>query len=150
MNSLYSILIFIHLVGLAFGVGAATVKVALLLRCKFDRSMIPFYLKIARPISHLIVIGIIILTLSGIGLVLEGYPFTTQLIVKLFFVGLIWIIGPIIDNVVEPKFRFMASNSSEQTAQLSVGFEKIQNRYITTEVIATLFFYIVIGIWILG
>jgi hypothetical protein len=143
-------LIFIHLVGLAFGVGAATVKVALLIRCKYDFSLIPFYLKVAKPISQLIVLGIILLTLSGIGFVLEGYPFTTQLIIKLFFVGLIWIIGPIIDNVLEPKFRTLAPNLNEQTAQLSIGFKRIQRRYLTVEIIATLFFYTVIGIWILG
>jgi hypothetical protein len=67
MISLPSILSVAHLIGLALGVGAATVKLTLLLRCRADLALVPVYVKVAKPITKQIVLGIILLALSGIG-----------------------------------------------------------------------------------
>lgn len=67
MLSLPFLLSLAHLIGLALGVGAATVKLILLLRCRADHALAPAYVKVAKPITRQIVLGIILLTLSGIG-----------------------------------------------------------------------------------
>ncbi len=108
MNWMQSLLVLIHLLGLALALGAASVKVALLLRCRSDRSFIDTYLKVVRPITRLLIAGLIMLTLTGVGWLLLGYPLTWLLWVKLALVATVWVLGPIIDNVAEPRFRRFA------------------------------------------
>ena len=146
MFSLYSFLIFIHLIGLAIGVGAATVKLVLLIKCKSDYNFVPAFVKIAKLITKLIITGLILLTLSGIGWILLGYSFSSLLVVKLILVVAIWILGPIIDNVVEPKFKKLAPAADQQ---VSPEFVKILKKYLMLEIIATGLFYIIIIIWVL-
>ena len=76
MPSLPSLLLFAHLIGLAWGLGAATVKLALLLRCNADYSFVSVYVKVAKPITRQIVLGMILLTLSGVGWLLLAYQIT--------------------------------------------------------------------------
>lgn len=42
-----------------------------------------------------------------------AYPITMRLVLKLILVGAIWVLGPVIDNVVEPKFRKLAPAAGE-------------------------------------
>ena len=146
MVSLSSLLMLIHLLGLSLGVGAATVKLILLFKCNSDYGFVPAYLKVTKMITKLIILGLVLLTLSGIGWVWLVYPFTPKLIVKLIFVLAIWVIGPIIDNAIEPKFRELAPASGEQA---SPEFVKIQKKLLTLEIIATGLFYLIILMWIL-
>jgi len=147
MVSLSSLLTLVHLIGLALAVGAATVKVALLLKSKADHAFVPVYLKVARPITRLIVAGLVLLTLSGIGWLLLGYPFTTLLIVKLIMVGTVWVLGPIIDNVAEPKFKKLTPPPGEP---VSPEFVRAEKQYLALELTATLLFYVIIIIWVGG
>jgi hypothetical protein len=135
-----------HLLGLALGVGAATVKLILLFKCNADYGFVPVYIKVAKPITRQIVLGLILLTLSGIGWLLLGYPFTPRLFVKLIFVVAIWALGPFIDNAVEPKFQKLAPAPDEPT---SPEFIRIQKQHLTLEVIATALFYVIIIMWVL-
>lgn len=146
MISLPSFLTFFHLIGLVLGVGAATVKLVLLFKCKSEPALVPSYLKIFKPITQLIITGLILLTLSGIGWLLYGYPFSSELIIKLILVLAIWIIGPVIDNVFEPKFIKLAPAIDQE---VSVEFLQIQNKYLGIEIFATLLFYIIIIMWVL-
>ncbi len=139
-----SLLSVIHLIGLALGVGAATVKLALLLQCKADHGFVPVYIKVARPITRLIILGLALLTLSGIGWLLLGYPFTALLAVKVVLVAAIWVLGPVIDNAVEPKFRKLAPALGEPA---SPAFVRVQQQYLALEVLATLLFYVIIVVW---
>lgn len=146
MVSLWSLLSLVHLLGLALAVGSATVKVVLLLKCKSDPAFLPVYVKVARPITRQIILGLVLLTLSGVGWLLIGYPFTPLLVVKLVLVAAIWVLGPIIDNVVEPGFQKLAPVSGEPP---SPAFSRIQKRYLGLEVSATLLFYVIVIIWVL-
>jgi len=147
MNSLSSLLPVIHLIGLALGVGCATAKLSLLLRSQGDSAFLQAFLTVARPLTQLIITGLILLTISGVGWLLSGYPLTPVLIVKLVLVGGIWVLGPIIDNVVEPKFRQLAPKPGGST---SPAFTRIQRRYLILESIATAVFYIIIVMWLLA
>lgn len=146
MISSWSLLSLLHLLGLALAVGSATVKVVLLMRCQSDPTFVPVYIKVVRPVTRLIISGLVLLTLSGLGWVLLGYQFTPRLVVKLVLVGAIWVIGPIIDNVVEPGFRQLAPVSGEPA---SPAFARIQKRYLALEAAATLLFYVIVVIWVL-
>ena len=146
MISLPSLLTFVHLVGLALAVGAATVKLVLLIKCRSNSELIPVFIKTSKPITQLIISGLFLLTFSGIGWLLMGYSFTTLLIIKLIFVAAIWILGPVIDNVIEPRFLKLAPANGQQA---SVEFAAALNKYLGMEIIATGFFYIIIIIWVL-
>lgn len=136
----------VHLVGLALGAGAATVKLVLLLTCNADTAFVPTYLSVSKPITRLIVLGIILLTLSGIGWMFLGYAFSARLVVKIILVAAIWVLGPLIDNVVEPRYRRLAPASG---APASAVFVRVQREYLAWETAATLLFYVIIVIWVL-
>lgn len=64
---------------------------------------------------------------------------------KLALVVAIWVLGPIIDNVVEPKFRDLAPGPGESA---SPAFVRIQERLLL-EGVATGLFYVIVLLWIL-
>lgn len=146
MISISSILFFAHLVGLALGMGSSTVKLILLIKSRADFAFIPNYLKVVRPITRQIILGLVLLTLSGIGWLLMGYPFTPLLVVKIILVLAIWVLGPVIDNVVEPKYQKLAPMPGQPA---SPEFIRIQKQYLTLEVMATSLFYVIVVIWVL-
>jgi hypothetical protein len=146
MMALSSLLSVLHLLGLALAVGAATVKLGLLLKCSADPAWLPAYLKVARPITRQIVLGLVLLTLSGIVWLLLGQRFTTLLVVKVGLVAAIWALGPFIDKVVEPRFRQLAPAPGERA---SPAFIRVQKQYMALEVTATLLFYVITVIWVL-
>ena len=147
MTSLTPLLLLTHLIGLALGVGSATAKLTLLLRCKGDRALVPGYLAVARPITRLIVLGLVLLTVSGIGWLLAGYELTLLLDLKLALVVVIWVLGPVIDKVIEPKFRKLAPASGEPA---SPAFLRVEKQYLMLEVVATGLFYVIIAMWVLA
>jgi hypothetical protein len=101
----------------------------------------------ARPVTRLIILGLALLTLSGVGWLLVGYQFTPLLVAKLAIVAAIWALGPIIDNVVEPQFQKLAPRSGESA---SPPFIRIQRRYLLLEGIATGLFYVIVVMWVLA
>jgi hypothetical protein len=146
MISLWFILSLTHLIGLGLGVGAATVKLVLLIRCNSNYEFVQVFLKVSRTITRIIVTGLILLTLSGIGWILMGTYFTTIFIIKLFLVGAVWVVGPVIDNVIEPKFKKLAPAPAEQATP---EFIRIQKQYLLLELLATTLFYVIIILGVL-
>lgn len=144
---MYSFLILVHLLGLAMGMGAATVKMALLLKCRKDERFIPTYLNIVHDVTRIIIAGLILLTLSGIGFLVTGYPFTATLIVKLVLVASMWGLGPYIDNVVEPRFIKLAQEAGKAG---SPEFRDIKTKYFRLDTFAGLLFYLITAIWVLA
>jgi len=147
MISLSSLLLLAHLIGLALGIGSATAKLTLLIRSRTDSGALSVYLQIIKPLTRQIILGLILLTVSGVGWLLDGYPFTQILIVKLVLVAAIWVLGPVIDNVVEPEFRKLAPLADESP---SPAFARIYRRYLLLESIATGLFYVIVVMWILA
>jgi len=147
MSSLPSLLSLAHLIGLALAVGSATAKLTLLLKSRADDAFVPAYLAVARPLTRLIVLGLALLTLSGVGWLLVGYSFTPLLVGKITLVAAIWVLGPIIDNVVEPAFRKLAPRPGEPA---SPAFIRARQRYLLLEAIATGLFYVIIVMWVLA
>jgi len=147
MTSLPSLLTLAHLIGLALAVGAATVKLVLLVKCRADPALVPAYVAVARPITRLIILGLVLLTLSGVGWLLIGYQLTPLLVVKLILVGAIWVLGPVIDNVAEPRFNKLAPSAGESA---SPAFVRVQQQYLLLEMVATGLFYVIVVMWVLS
>ena len=134
-----------HLIGLALGVGAATVKLLLLLRCHADPSFARTFLEVSKHITRQIVAGMILLTLSGIGWLFLGYGSTPRLVSKLVLFAAIWVLGPVIDRVVEPRFQKLAPGPGEPATP---AFVSALRRYLVWETMATLLFYVIIVMWV--
>lgn len=143
--SIYTIVPIIHFIGLSLSVGAATVKLLLVFKCRSDSTFIPSFLKVSPLITRQIVTGMIILAISGIAWIVLGYDFSTLLIIKIALFGLIFILGPIIDNVVEPKLHKFAPGINEEP---SPAFLRAQRQHLMLEVVATMLFYVIIILWV--
>jgi hypothetical protein len=141
-----SLLLVAHLVGLALGVGAASAKLLLLLKTRLDGAFVPPYIEVAGSVTRLIQVGLVLLTLSGIGWIVLGYPVTSRLAAKLVLVGAIWVMGPVIDKVLEPRFRQLGLASG---AVAAAAFVRVRRQYIALETAATSLFYAVIVYWVL-
>lgn len=144
---MWSLLTLVHLVGLALGVGAATVKLVLLLRSRADPSLVPAFLRVALGITRLIVLGLVLLVVSGIGWLLLGHPWTPLLVVKLVLVAVIFVLGPVIDKVAEPAYRGHAPGAGQAP---SAAFRRAERRYLALEIAATALLYVVLVVWTLG
>lgn len=147
MVSLPGALTVVHLLGVALGLGAATAKLTLLLRCRADHAFVAVFLEVTKPLTRQIVLGLILLVGSGIGWILIGYPFTPLLITKLVLVGAMFVMGPIIDNVVEPKFRELAPGMGEAP---SPEFIRVRAQYLGLEMVATAMFYVIVVMWVMA
>jgi hypothetical protein len=144
VNVLPTLLALAHLIGLSLAVGAATVKLLLLLRCAREPSFVPSYLAMVRTVTRPIIVGLALLILSGAGWMLVGYPLTTLLIAKLVLVAAVLALGPVIDNVVEPRFRQLAPAVG---APPSPDFAAARGRYLALEATATSLFYVIVIMW---
>jgi Na+-transporting methylmalonyl-CoA/oxaloacetate decarboxylase gamma subunit len=118
----------------------------LLVKCYRDFEFVPDYLKVSKPITQLIVLGLVLMTLSGVTWLVLGYGVTTMLIVKLILVGVMWVLGPVIDNFIEPKFH-AAAHSSGGTP--SLAFTQVQKQHLAIESIATIIFYVIMVLGVL-
>ena len=78
--------------------------------------------------------GILILTLSGIGWLIYGYSNSPLFILKFVLVGLMWLLGPIIDNVFEPRLVKSAPMPGESATP---DFIRVQKMHQVLEIMAT-------------
>lgn len=147
MVSLPAVLTVVHLVGVALGLGSATAKLRLLLRCRADPAFAAVFLEVTKPLTRQIVLGLVMLVVSGIGWILIGYPFTPLLVTKMVLVGAMFVMGPIIDNVVEPKFKALAPGTGEAP---SPEFIRVRGRYLGLEAAATSLFYVIVVMWVIA
>jgi len=142
----WSSLVFVtHLIGLALAVGSATVKLVLLLRCRADPAFARTFLEVSKPITRVIVAGMILLAMSGAGWLFLGYGMTPLLIVKLLLFSAIWVIGPVIDGFAEPPFQKLAPGPGEPATP---AFVSALRRYLAWEVMATSLFYVIVVMWV--
>ena len=133
-----------HFIGLALALGCGTAKLLLLGKSGSDHSAVSAFLAVSRPLTRLIITGMVLTAVSGIYWLVDGYPFTTMLIVKLVLLGIVLVLGPVIDNVIEPSYRRLAPAAGEAA---SAGFIAVQRRYLLVEIAATGLFYAVLVLW---
>jgi len=146
MISMRAVLVFAHLIGLALAIGAATAKLVLLLRCRVDPDTASSFVAVRRPITHVIIGGLMLATLSGVGFLWLGYPMSSRLTAKVVLVVAVWALGPVIDKVVEPAFVRLAPAQGEAPSE---AFLAAGRRYLFVESIATGLFYVIVAMWVL-
>ena len=125
-------ILLVHLVGLGLSLGAAAVKVSLLLACRVDPRQTSAYLLVAPIVTRFIVLGLGLLTVSGITWLVLGRPVTPLLGAKLGLVAILWVLGPIIDRRVEPAFTRLAPAGGS-----SPDLTRARRRYVALELVAT-------------
>jgi len=140
-----TVLSVVHVTGLALGMGAATVKFAAVARGRDPRAARAF-LELSRPMTLPIVIGMLLLTLSGIGWLLRGYPMSLGLGLKLVLVAALWVLGPLIDKRVEPRFASAVAAAGDSTTP---AFVSAHRRFLAIEGVATGLFYVIVLGWML-
>ena len=146
MIILSKLLMIVHVIGLVLAAGSATIKLLLLFKCNADYRFFPVYFKVAPMITRLIISGMILLTLSGIAWIIIGYSLEPLLIFKIVLVGFIWILGPIIDNVAEPKLKKFIHLPEQNSAP---AFIRIQQQHLLLEIAATVLMYAIAIIGVL-
>lgn len=147
MPSIVSVIYLLHLIGLSLGMGAATAKTVLLLKCRSDVSFVPAFRAVSKSLTRLIVTGLVLLVASGVGwFFVAGLRMTSPLVVKLALVAAIFVLGPVIDNVVTPKHDRLAP---EAGVAPSAEFLTVQRQYVALEVLASLIFYVIAAFWVL-
>lgn len=138
MIILSEIIMLVHVFALVLAAGAATIKLLLLFKCKTDYKFFPVYFQVSGMLTKLIITGMIFLTLSGITWIIMGYSLEPLLIFKLVLVAGIWILGPIIDNVAEPKVKRYYSLPEQISTP---GFKDAQKQHLFLEIAATILMY---------
>jgi len=132
------ILALAHLIGLALGLGSATVKTVLVLKCEKNYEFFPVFLKVSKPITKLLITGIILLILSGTGWLILGYAISTLMVIKIILVVLVFLTGSFIDNFIEPRLAKAVPAEGEET---STTFYGIRRQHLVLEISATLAMY---------
>ncbi len=82
MTWLESPLLLVHIIGLTLGAGCTTAKFALLFKSKADPAFLPPYFLVAKAITRLIVLGLVLRLLSGIGLLAMGHALGARLVLN--------------------------------------------------------------------
>ena len=95
-SNLRTLFILVHTFGLAFGLGGVTINVALMIKARFDKELASVMSKVSKIIGPLIFLGLVLLTISGIGFMRLGYLLTRTLAVKHILIVALWIEGPLI------------------------------------------------------
>jgi hypothetical protein len=135
MNSLLPV---VHLLGLALATGAATVKAAMAFRALREPDFVRNFLSSRKLVAKFIILGLILVTVSGIAWIVQGYPWSALLIAKVVIVVLMWVVGPIIDNVLEPRLEKLAPAGGQAP---SSEFAAQQRTHLGAEIAATILMY---------
>jgi len=135
----------VHVTGLALGMGAATVKFGAVARSR-DPRIARAFLELSPSMTRPIVLGMVLLTLSGIGWMILGYPMSRELGLKFAPVAALWVLGPWIDKQVEPRFAGAVAAAGDS---LSPAFTAAHRRFLLIEGVATGLFYLIVLGWML-
>jgi hypothetical protein len=121
----WSIIGLIHNLGLAFGVGGATANLALMMKSRSDKEFTPVFMKASEPIAKLTFLGLILLTLSGIGFFVLGYPEKQLLLLKHILVAVLWVSGLLMMFVYQPRLGRLAPKPGQPPTTEFFSVQKI-------------------------
>ncbi len=115
----YDFLQMIHVLGLAWGIGGATINTILIMKAEKDPQIAPVVMGLVPSIVKLIWVAIILLILSGIGLAIEGADWldTTIMLVKHALVAVLVVIGLVMMFVMMPKMQKLAPKGGPPSAE---------------------------------
>ncbi len=137
----------IHLFGLAFGVGAVTVNLILMMRSRSNKDFAPVFMRASKPIAMLVFLGLILLTLSGIGFAALGYLEKQLLLAKHILVAVLWVNGLFVMFSLSPKLIKLAPKPGQPLKQ---EFLSIQRQVQVMGTLGIILWYTitVMGVWL--
>ena len=115
----HDILQIIHMLGLAWGLGAVTVNMILMMNAEKNPETAPVIMGLAPKVGKLIWIALGLLAISGIGLAFEGVDYIdrTLLIVKIALVAVLVVGGLVLLFVMLPKMQGLAPKGAPPSAE---------------------------------
>ena len=137
----YEIFDFLHFLGLAFGLGGATIATIISAKADKDKQVASVIMKIMPPISKLIFSGLILLIISGIAMpFFMAWPVNKQLlIVKHVLVVWIFIIGIFIGTRMKKMKRLTLVGKDKPSQQ----FFRVKKQMKTLSIINLILWYAV-------
>ena len=142
---IFEIFRFLHFVGLAWGVGGATIASIISAKADKDREIGSSFIKIVPAISKLIWIGILLLIISGVGIGITtpyGEPDKQLFIVKIIIFALLIIIGIIIGLKIK-KMKLIAPKENEKPLD---EFLKTKKQLKILSIISLIIWYAIVGL----
>lgn len=136
-----------HLFGLAFGVGAVTVNLILMMKSRSNKEFAPVFMKASKSIATLVFLGLILLTLSGIGFAALGYPEKQLLLVKHVLIAVLWGNGLFVVFSLSPKLTKLAPKPGQPPTQ---EFLSIQRQVQVMGILGIILWYTitVMSVWL--
>ena len=142
---IFEIFRFLHFVGLAWGVGGATVASIISAKADKDREIAGSFMKIVPAISKLIWIGILLLIISGVGIGMStpyGAPNKQLFIIKMIIFALLIVIGIIIGFKIK-KMKLIAPKENENPLD---EFLKTKKQLKVLSIISLVIWYAIVGL----
>ena len=133
---------FLHFLGLAFGLGGATIAAIISRKAEKDAEIGKAFMKIIPSVSKLIWLGLILLIISGIGItLLIQWPINRQiLLVKHILVFWIVFFGVVI-GVKMRKMQTLSPVNSK--GKISMGFLRTRKQIKVFSIINLILWYLV-------
>ena len=130
---------FIHFIGLAFGLGGATIASVISAKAEKDKDVSSAFMKIMPSVSKLIMFGLILLIISGVAIAfLVTWPINqTNLIIKHVLVVLIVVIGIMINF----KSKKMMKLTHRKDEKVYLNFVKMKKQIKILSIINLILWY---------
>jgi putative copper export protein len=124
----HGFLLMIHALGLAWGVGGATVNTILVMKADKNPEIAPVVMSLVPSVAKLIWVAIMLLIVSGLGLSLElaDYFDSQVLLVKHVIIAVMVVIGLVMIVVFMPKMQQMAPKGGPPSAEFLALKKKVQ------------------------
>ena len=130
---------FMHFIGLAFGLGGATIASVISAKAEKDKDVSSAFMKIMPSVSKLIMFGLILLIISGVAIAfLVTWPINqTNLIIKHVLVVLIVVIGIMINF----KSKKMMKLTHRKDEKVYLNFVKMKKQIKILSIINLILWY---------
>ena len=113
MDLLQTFLLIGHIIGVALGAGGATMSDILFVTSIGDNKIDDSELRLLKIASKVVVAGLVLLTLSGIGFLLNGSPTSPRFWAKMTIVGIAAVNGFVMHRLLFPIFERCARDGVE-------------------------------------
>lgn len=144
--NLKTIILIGHIIGVAMGAGGATMSDILFLTSIYDNYIDPSEFKLLKVASKIVVVGLIILSLTGGAFFLAGSVPSQRFWAKLTIVGIATINGFVMHRKLFPLFE---QCSQEKIPLLSVTFLAHVRLLVSAGIISAMSWYgaLILGVW---
>lgn len=146
MNLLHTFLIIGHIIGVAIGAGGATMSDILFVTSIADNRIDDSELRLLKIASKVVVIGLLLLTVTGIGFLLTGSPTSPRFWAKMTIVLIAALNGFVMHRLLFPIF---ARCAREKTAIGSAEFTRYTPLLVVAGPVSAISWYaaLILGAW---